>query len=146
MFKEILVAVDDSAQSTAALELAIALAKTIGASLTLVHAVDPGKIAAAAGDVGAATAIEVELEELQDAGRGLLDEAAARSRGAGLSVTPILRDGVPAATILDTAKRSNCDLIVLGTHGRSGVARLFLGSTAEAVLREAQIPVLIKRS
>ena len=146
MFKDILVAVDDSAQSTAALDLAIALAKTVGASLILVHAIDPGTIAATAGDVGAAAAVEVELDELQDAGKELLDEAAARARKAGLQVTPIMRDGVAAPTILDTAKRSNCDLIVLGTHGRQGVARLFLGSTAEAVLREAQIPVLIKRS
>lgn len=145
MFKEILVAIDDSDQASAALELAIGLAKTIGSSLTLIHVLDPANVAATAG-AGAGSTIEIELDELQTAGRALLDEAAARVRTAGLSVTPVLRDGVPPATILDTAKRSECDLIVMGTHGRTGVARLFIGSTAEAVLRAATIPVLVKHS
>ena len=146
MFKEILVAVDDSEQANAALDLAIELGRTLGSALTLVHALDPGKIAASAGDVGAGAALEIELEELQDAGKELMAGAVERVRAAGLSATPIVRDGVPAPTILDTARRSACDLIVIGTHGRHGVARLFIGSTAETVLRESPIPVLIKRS
>lgn len=145
MFRRILVAVDESDQSAAALDLAIGLATTLGSSLTLIHALDPAKVAATA-DGGAGATIEIELDELQTAGRAVLDEATARVRAAGLSVTPIMCDGVPAATIVDTAQRNECDLIVMGTKGRHGVARIFLGSTAESVLHESTIPVLVKRT
>ena len=145
MFKSILVAVDDSDQSTVALDLAITLGKELGSKLTLVHCLDPGKVSTSA-DVTAVSTVEIEVEELEDAGKSVLETAVARVRAAGLEAASVMRDGVPAPTIVDTAKTSGCDLIVLGTHGRHGVARLFLGSTAEAVLRESTVPVLVKRS
>jgi nucleotide-binding universal stress UspA family protein len=146
VFKEILVAVDNSEPSAAALDLAVELGTAFESSVTVLHVVDPAALAAAAGDAGASAAVEIELDEMQTAGKSLLDEVCGRVRKAGLQATPVLRDGAPAATIIDTAKRSNCDLIVMGTHGRRGVARLFLGSTAEAVLRESDVPVLVKRT
>lgn len=146
MFQAILVAVDESPQSAAAVDLAIGLAKALGSSLTLVHVVDPAAIASAASDAAAAPVMEMELDELQTAGKELLEATSGRARAAGVKATTVLRDGAPAATILDTARRSECDLIVIGTHGRHGVARLFLGSCAETVVRESTIPVLIKRS
>ncbi|MGH7660606.1 MAG: universal stress protein [Vulcanimicrobiaceae bacterium] len=144
-FKNILAAVDESPQAAAALDLAIELARAVGASLTVVHAMDPSLIATAGAD-GAGNVLEIEMDELQTAGKELLETAAARVRAAGVDVTTILRDGLPAATILDTARHSDCDVIVLGTHGRHGVARVFLGSCAESVLRDSPVPVLIKRS
>jgi nucleotide-binding universal stress UspA family protein len=146
MFKRILVAVDESPQAASALDLAIELAKDVKAALTLVHVLDPGAIASTADDAAAATVVEIELDELQSAGKELLEASAARVREAGLEVDTIMRDGVPAETILDTAERSNAELIVIGTHGRHGVARFFLGSCAEAVLRQSPMPVLVKRS
>ena len=146
IFKNVLVAVDESPQADAALALAIELAREVSASLTIVHAMDPSIVATAGADTMASTAIEIELDELQAAGKELLEKAVARAKAAGLEVMSILRDGVPATTILDTARRSNCDLIVIGTHGRHGVARMVLGSCAESVLRESTVPVLIKRS
>jgi nucleotide-binding universal stress UspA family protein len=146
VFKAILVAVDESPQAAAALELAIGLAKTLGAALTLVHAIDPAAIASAADDAAAATAMEIELEELQTAGLELVEAASAKARAAGISAATVVRDGTPSRVILDTARRTDSDLIVIGTHGRHGVARFFVGSCAEAVLRESPVPVLIKRS
>jgi nucleotide-binding universal stress UspA family protein len=145
MFKQILVAVDESDQSTAALDLAIELGKTLGSALTLVHVLDPGKVSTPA-DVTAVSTVEIEVEDLEDAGKSILESAVARAKGAGLEVTSMMRDGIPAPTIIDSATRSNCDLIVLGTHGRHGVAHFFLGSTAESVARDSKVPVLIKRS
>lgn len=145
-FKNILVAVDESQQAAAALDIAIELARAVGASLTIVHAIDPALVASASADTMAANTVEIELDELQNAGRELLEKAVARAKAAGLETMSMLRDGAPAATILDTARRSNCDLIVIGTHGRHGVARMFVGSCAESVLRESTVPVLIKRS
>ncbi|MGH7715007.1 MAG: universal stress protein [Vulcanimicrobiaceae bacterium] len=146
MFRNILVAIDESSQSAAALDLAIELAKTLNGTITLVHALDPGSIASTADDAGAASVMEIELDELQSAGKELLEAMGQRVRAAGLEVETIVRDGLPAQTIVDTATRANCDLIVMGTHGRHGIERFFLGSCAEAVLRESPIPVLVKRS
>jgi nucleotide-binding universal stress UspA family protein len=146
VFKNILVAVDESPQSAAAVDLAVSLAKALGSSLTLLHAIDPAAIASAAEDGGAAAAVQIELDELREAGEELLEGMSERAAAAGLRAASVLRDGPPAATILDAARRAGCDLIVLGTHGRRGVARFFLGSCAEAVLRDAPVPVLIKRS
>lgn len=146
-FKNILVAVDESAQASAALDLAIDLAKAVGAALTIVHAVDPALVASVAVDAAAAAAtMEIEMDELQAAGKELLEGAVAHARAAGLSATSTLLDGVPAPAILETARRAGCDLIAIGTHGRHGLARVFLGSCAEAVVRESTVPVLIKRS
>jgi nucleotide-binding universal stress UspA family protein len=145
MFSRILVAVDESPQAAAALDLAIELAKTLSASIVLLHVIDAGSVAAAATE-GAATVIEIEIDELQAAGRELLDATSAQVRSAGVAVETMLRDGVPAGTIVDTASRANVDLIVIGTHGRHGVARAFLGSCAEGVLRDSPVPVLVKRS
>jgi nucleotide-binding universal stress UspA family protein len=146
MFRNILVAIDESPQSAAALDLAIELGKTLKSRITLVHALDPGAIASTADDAGAASVMEIELDELQSAGKELLEATSQRVRDAGLEVESIVRDGVPAQTILDTATRANCDLIVMGTHGRHGIERFFIGSCAEQVLRESTVPVLAKRS
>lgn len=146
MFRNILVAVDESPQAASGIDLATDLAKALKARLTLVHALDPAVLAASADDAGSVSVMEIELDELQAAGKELVEATAARIRKAGIEVDAIVRDGVPARVILDTAKRSNCDLIVMGTHGRHGIERFFLGSCAEAVLRESPIPVLVKRS
>jgi nucleotide-binding universal stress UspA family protein len=146
MFTNILVAIDESPQAAAAIDLAVELAKTLKSRITLVHALDPAALATSADDAGATSVMEIELDELQTAGKALVETTAARVREAGLTVESIVRDGVPAQVILDTAVRSNCDLIVIGTHGRHGIERFFIGSCAEQVLREAAIPVLVKRS
>lgn len=146
LFTNILAAVDESPQAAAALDLAIELARAVGASLTVVHAIDPHLIATAGAEAAAGNAVEIELDDLQAAGKDLLETAVARGKAAGLDVTSFLRDGPAAATIVDTARRSECDLIVIGTHGRRGVARMVLGSCAERVLRDSPVPVLVKRS
>lgn len=146
MFKHILVAIDESPQSAAGLDLAIGLAEGLEATITLVHALDPTTLATSADDAGSTSVMEIELDELQASAKELVDATTARVRAVGLDVEAIVRDGVPAKVILDTALRSNCDLIVMGTHGRHGIERFFLGSCAEAVLRESPIPVLVKRS
>ena len=58
----------------------------------------------------------------------------------------LVRDGDPAATILAAAAELGCDMIVMGTHGRSGLERLLTGSVAETVMRQARCPVLVLRS
>jgi nucleotide-binding universal stress UspA family protein len=60
----------------------------------------------------------------------------------GVAVEPRLLEGEPASTIVDVARETDCSLIVMGTHGRSGIVRVLLGSVAEDVLRTAPCPVM----
>ncbi|MGH7359221.1 MAG: universal stress protein [Candidatus Rokuibacteriota bacterium] len=67
------------------------------------------------------------------------------ARGAGVQTSPLLAEGPPAAASVRAASRKRADLLVLGTHGRTGVRRMLLGSVAERVVRTASCPVLTVR-
>jgi len=86
-----------------------------------------------------------EIAAAQEAGSALLERAAERIRGEGLAIDDrIVERSAPASqAIVRHARLGKFDLIVMGTHGRKGVARLVLGSTAEHVLRDAPCPVLV---
>jgi nucleotide-binding universal stress UspA family protein len=139
--RHILAAVDFSDCSLDALEYAAAAAGWFGASLLVLHVVEPVVYGLdfTLGDVAQGRALrakwEARLTELTDAiGRR------------GLSAEPILSGGLPAETIVSTARDRGCDLIVMGTHGRRGVSHLVSGSVAAAVLRRADCPVLTVKS
>ena len=75
----------------------------------------------------------------------LADQMAARLQSAGVTAVPELREGDAATEILTAASASNADLIVIGTHGRTGLTRLILGSVARNVLQHARCSVLVVR-
>lgn len=92
--------------------------------------------------------IPTSLHYLRDTGAEAetrLEEEAARLRSEGLTVETLAREGDPAEVIADEARRCGADLLALGTHGRSGLAYLLLGSTAERVVQHAPCPVLTLR-
>jgi nucleotide-binding universal stress UspA family protein len=125
---------DFSPQAGAAFLVAGALARDYGARLILLH-VKPPEIVYGEGYVLPPDP-EVVRKELQEQ----LDRL--QPPGPGLRVERVLREGNPVQGILDTARETRPDMIVLGTHGRTGVSRLLMGSVAEAVLRKAPCPVL----
>jgi nucleotide-binding universal stress UspA family protein len=86
------------------------------------------------------------LEALDEEGRVRLAEAVSRCAQANVTPTAELLHDAPVPAILAAAKKYACDLIVMGTHARTGVARLFLGSTTEGVLRWSDVPVLTIRA
>ena len=94
---------------------------------------------------------DVEVLDLEAFARSLNDEAAkclSKWRKAVASESPVeeeLRAGTPYREIVATAGDRKMDLIVMGTHGRTGLAGLFIGSTAERVVHHAQCPVLVVR-
>ncbi|HEV2261435.1 MAG TPA: universal stress protein [Candidatus Rubrimentiphilum sp.] len=143
MFKQIIVPIDGSSCADQAVDVAAALAKEQNATCTVVMVVDIAQAAA----LGFATPDLVNgwLETVQDQARAVVDDAAARLRAQGVSVQTEVAEGNPTDAILQVAKKRRGDLIVMGSHGRSGLRRLFLGSVAEAVLRSADIPVLVVR-
>jgi nucleotide-binding universal stress UspA family protein len=125
---------DFSPQSGAAFQVACALARDYGARLILLH-VKPPEIIYGEGYVLPPDP-EVVRKELQ----AQLDRL--QPPGPGLRVERLLREGDAAWGILDAAEDVHPDLIVMGTHGRTRVGRLLMGSVAETVLRKAPCPVL----
>ena len=136
MFKRILVPIDFSAPSEAALAHARTLAERFDSALHLLHVGENLFLRAVAGDPHSLQ--EAAIRQLQDQ----LTEAD-RRRGA---VAVVERSDEPASEILRYAEAAGIQLIVVGTHGRTGLARLVLGSVAEAVVRAAPCPVLTVRS
>ncbi len=85
------------------------------------------------------------LEEQEIEAQHLLQASLERVQRAGLQGDSLLIQGTPTQTIVDTAGEQRVDLIIMGTHGRTGLAHVFLGSVAEHVVRQAPCPVLVAR-
>jgi nucleotide-binding universal stress UspA family protein len=139
MFKKLLVPVDDSALTEAALTAALGIAGGSGQiTLLTIHA-EAASLDREEVKVEIAI-IEREIEELKA-------RALDRAHALGMSVAPKLdatvRVGAIASTIVDTAEELRSDLIVMGTHGRHGVAERLIGSTAERVVASATCAVLV---
>jgi nucleotide-binding universal stress UspA family protein len=129
----IMLATDFSSGSVRARAFAAMLARRLGAELLIAHVSEPLAIVPGS-DLAAEEAAETERE---------LDGVVAELVREGLAARGILVPGEPAAEIVALAEREHADLIVLGTHGRSGLAHVLLGSVAERVLRRARCPVVV---
>jgi len=140
-FKRILVAVDWSAFAARAADVGLDLARSLGAQVAFINVVDPTTAVVPQGGYAAGDLITLAK---QDSKRLL---AAFRER-APVEPAPLefVHVGKPPEEIAKAAKDWPADLIVIGSHGRGGVERLFLGSVAEAVMREAPCPVLVVRA
>jgi len=141
----ILVPVDFSAHSDFALQYAIALAKRLDASLHLLHVVEERLVTGVLIPEGAVTDLTgLRAELMADAEQRLLAcrEQAERAR---VPVVTAARVGVTSPAITEYTRAHNIDLIVMGTHGRTGMAHLVMGSVAERVVRQAPCPVLTVR-
>lgn len=141
--KKVLVPIDFSDYSKSALKYAVNFAKTFNAEIILVYVVEPviyppdfsmGQIAM--------PSITTEWDdrakdELQKLAKSEINEIA--------NVKTIIKTGKPFVEIIETAKEENIDLIIIATHGHSGVEHILFGSTAEKVVRKAPCPVLTLR-
>jgi nucleotide-binding universal stress UspA family protein len=143
MYRRILVAVDGSHTSEIALHEAVNLAKEMEGQLLIVHAVDDGVL------IGSEYANPAEIwSSMVEAGRKILDKAHAAASRAGVKadVKLIEIEGlgrrVPEA-IAEEADAWPADIIVVGTHGRHGLSRVFMGSVAEGIARVSTKPVLL---
>jgi nucleotide-binding universal stress UspA family protein len=138
--RRILCPTDFSDVSLRAEAYAAALASHYEATLHLLHVDPPLPLMAPYGEVP----VDIRLFEEQRA-QAVADLAAAKTRAqtSGITVETSLRGGHAAREILEVVRDQSADLVVLGTHGRSGVEHLLLGSVAEKVLRKAPCPVLV---
>ena len=146
MYERILVPVDGSATSNAGLGEAIKLAGLTGAKLRLLHVVDEMPIVMSTSGFGAMSG-DI-FSALTEEGKRVLEQARAQVEQSGITAETVLVDSLNGRLCDHVATQASewpADLIVLGTHGRRGVGRLFLGSDAEQVARNAPVPVLLVR-
>ncbi|HMN47771.1 MAG TPA: universal stress protein [Ignavibacteriaceae bacterium] len=141
--KNILVPIDFSDYSKSALKYAVNFAKSFNADMTLIYVVEPivyppdfsmGQIA-----------IPTVSTEWDERAREELDKLAKTQIPADVKVKTIIKTGKPFVEIIETATEENIDLIIIATHGHSGVEHILFGSTAEKVVRKAPCPVLTLR-
>jgi nucleotide-binding universal stress UspA family protein len=137
--RRILVPLDFSGKSRQALRIAITLARQYGAKISLVHAVEHPVYPDAFGN------LTIDVNTPGQAAQARLSEMAARWLPAGLGGRTCVSYGSAYANICATAQELKADLIVMSTHGRSGLPRALLGSTAERVVRHAHCSVLTVR-
>ena len=140
----ILVPIDYSDNSRAALAYAADLAKSFGASLDLVHVWDRPTYATDAVLVQRPGEAHKPISELirENAERDMAELMASLSLPTDLDVQSRLLSGDPASTLLAELKKGAHDLVVISTHGRTGLAHLLLGSIAEKLVRLSPVPVL----
>jgi nucleotide-binding universal stress UspA family protein len=138
----ILVPLDFSATADQALAYAIAFTMPLQARLTLLHVLQIPPLTL---EEGATALSGTYLEDLETEAHLLLQASLAQVQRAGLQAACLLVQGTPTQAIMDTAGAQEVDLIIMGTHGRTGLTHVLLGSVAERVVREAPCPVLVTR-
>ncbi|TFZ06156.1 universal stress protein [Ramlibacter henchirensis] len=146
MFKHILIPVDGSEPSNHALRTAISLAREVGARIRLVHVVDNTAFLTGYDPSGGSSG--QMFTALRESALQILQEGVAAAQAAGLQADHVLVDRIGSRlgdSVAEAAAGFGADLIVVGTHGRSGPSRLLLGSGAEQVIRLAPVPVLVTR-
>lgn len=146
MYKHILVAFDGSELSEKALQQAIELAKAAGGKLWVVTVTLPWS-SIAAGEI----ALMFPPEDYEKGAAAEAQKKLAKAQGAALAAGVTCEglhksDAQPHKAIVDAAAEKGCDLIVMGSHGRRGIAGLLIGSVATKILSHAHVPVLVYRN
>jgi len=136
--RRILLATDLSVASDAASVQALDLARSLSAELTVVSVIDPA--------IDPVTGLRAtRIDRLRAARLEAAQALVARGRHDGVRVTFLVWEGDPGEAIVEAAEGEKVDLIVVGSHGRSGVGRMLLGSVSDFVVRRAPCPVLVVR-
>ena len=141
--RSILLPTDFSDCANYALSYAASLARTFGASIICVHVIEP--MVPTVGYSGMTEPLPIAdiTDQLEDSAERELPKLGNCDECAGLQVEEVIAHGEAASEIVRVAKDRNVDLIVVSSHGRTGLGRILFGSTAEAVVRHASCPVLV---
>ncbi|MEN0054865.1 MAG: universal stress protein [Mucilaginibacter sp.] len=147
---KVLIGIDDSPYARHAAVYGFDIARSYNALVGLVHIIEPAIIPPSPADNFAGIAMdgtlgvqEAELAEIQANQSDLIIERTIKELGEGLQITTFKQFGSRADGIIDCSKEFKADLIVLGTHKRSGFDRLIAGSVAEEVVRHSTVPVMV---
>jgi nucleotide-binding universal stress UspA family protein len=137
--KKLLLATDLSEASSSATEQAFELAARLGAALLVVSVIDPGSLLLPGGRFRAR--VDQVRERREQQAQALVE----RGRRQGIDVSFLIWTGDPGDQIVSAAEAERVDMVLVGSHGRGAVGRLFLGSVSEHVVRHAPCPVLVVR-
>jgi nucleotide-binding universal stress UspA family protein len=142
MYKTILMPTDGSPCSLQALEHGLSLAQALSAKVHFLYVLENPAQAIWIAPESVPYGLEL-LEDLRKAGEEAVAKALAMAQEKGVEATGEVKEGVPIPTIVEAAK--GYDLLVMGTHGRTGLDKLLLGSVTEGVLHRVSVPVLVVR-
>jgi nucleotide-binding universal stress UspA family protein len=131
MFNRIMVPTDGSKCSLKAEDMAITIAQKFDAKLVAVHIIDEQLI--------------YPFEILEEEGNKILEKAAKKGREQGVEVEQVLIVGNPTHDMAKIVEKTRANLLVIGTHGKTGLSKLLMGSVAESALKSVKIPVLLVR-
>jgi nucleotide-binding universal stress UspA family protein len=147
--KKILIGIDDSKFAEHAADYGFDLAHKLKAEVGLIHIIEP-VVATQAGTIDSSigapfdnTIVMPELYNIQDENARKLIAATVKKYGEGIKITHFTEYGSTADGILECSKEFKADMIVIGTHSRTGIDRFLMGSVAEHVVRHADVPVLV---
>lgn len=129
MFKNIMVPTDGSKFADKAADIAIEMAKKFDARVTAVHVIDDKLI--------------YPFEVLEEEGKTVLNQVQEKGKDNGVQVDEILIVGSPTRDMEKIVEKADADIIVIGTHGKTGLEKLLMGSVAENTLKTVKVPVLI---
>jgi nucleotide-binding universal stress UspA family protein len=141
LYDRILVPTDGSTETRRAVEHAIDLANEHDATVHVLYVLNTASYASVSVDAS----WEGVSDMLREEGEAAVEAVADLARAEGVAVETSLYSGSPSREIVRYAEDEECDLIVMGTHGRGGIDRLLLGSVAERVVRSSSVPVLTVR-
>lgn len=136
MYQRILLPTDGGEGVDSAIEHALELAGTYDAELHVLHVIDDASLDSVSEDA---------MADLRQRADDAVADVAERATSAGVGTETAVREGSPHREILDYADDAGVDMIVMGTHGRSGVGRVLVGSVTERVVRAASVPVVTVR-
>jgi nucleotide-binding universal stress UspA family protein len=146
MYKKILVPLDGSPIAECVIPHIEAIAKPCGSQVELISIVEPVEIPTR----GQIAVSDDDLKKINNEAKKethkYLDSILERLNRSGIKATHIILMGKPAESITEYATDNNIDLLIMATHGRSGLTKLFWGSIAEKVLRSINIPVLLVKA
>ena len=148
MYANILLSTDGSDIAKKGVRHGIALAKALNAKVTVITVTEPQEVDYGGGHASGWIPSQEEVDSFDSARKEragkVLDEARAMAEQIGISAELLhVPNAYPATAIIETAKSRGCDLIVMASHGRRGLRKLFLGSQTSEVLADGSVPVLV---
>ncbi len=145
MYKNILIATDGSELAHKAVVQGFALAKAVGAKVTVVTVTEPWT-AVVPGEMGMAFPVDEYEKGASENASSILATVQREAEASGVPCETVhVSDQYPAEGIIASAKAQGCDLIVMASHGRRGISRLLIGSQANQVVVHSTVPVLVVR-
>jgi nucleotide-binding universal stress UspA family protein len=147
MYQKLLVATDGSTLSKKAVRSAVELAGAVGAELVALYVVPHYPVSYFEGGITVSTQDIARTEkQWADQGQAVVDAVQQAAQAKGVKAKGIIaKSDLVAESIMSTAKKQKCDLIVMASHGRKGFKRILLGSETQHVLTHSTVPVLVLR-